>query len=203
VSGIVQLLTAWLVEHTYAVVFVAALVDATALPFPGRVVLATAGALATAETVDVRLVIALGAAGVVITDHLWYFGGALGGDRLVRLYCRLTFGRPDCPERAAGWFARFGPLVIVVGRFVGAVRVLAWPLARGRGVRYPTFLALEVPTALAWATTWVGLGWLAGARWAEASSEARWIGVALAVAAALVFIGYRAARRLRARRAAA
>ena len=42
-----------------------------------------------------------------------------------------------------------------------------WPLARGHGVSYPTFLALDVVAALAWTSTWVGLGWFLGDRWSE------------------------------------
>jgi len=36
----------WLTEHVYVLAFVAALVDATALPFPGRLLLIVTGALA-------------------------------------------------------------------------------------------------------------------------------------------------------------
>ena len=143
-TEIVQSLTGWLSAHTYSVVFVATLIDATAIPFPGRILLAAAGAFAAAGERSVTMVIASGAAGVVITDHVWYFAGHLGGDRLLRLYCRLTFSSPDCARRTTDWFKRYGPLTIVVGRFVAAVRVLAWPMARGHGVRYPLFLALDV-----------------------------------------------------------
>ena len=152
-SGIVQTLTSWLFEHTYAVVFIATLVDATAIPFPGRIVLAAAGALAASGDASLTLVIALGAAGVVITDHLWYFAGSLGGDRLLRLYCRLTFSSRECVARTGDWLQRFGPLDILVGRFVAVVRVLAWPPARQHGVGYLTFVAIEVPAALLWTAT--------------------------------------------------
>ena len=189
----------WLVGHTYAVVFLTTLIDATAIPFPGRVVLAAAGAVAATGGVDVMLVIAAGTAGVMITDHVWYFAGSRGGDRLLRLYCRLTFGSPDCVQHTTDWFKRFGPLVILVGRFVAAVRVLAWPLARDHGVRYPTFLALEVPAALVWTAVWVGLGWLLGAHWADAPVEARWVGAGLAVAGGLAFLLVRLWRRSRSR----
>ncbi len=196
-TGIVQQLGAWLVEHTYAVVFLSALIDATAIPFPGRLVLAAAGAFAAAGEVNAVLVIALGTAGVVITDHVWYCAGPLGGDRLLRLYCRLTFSSPDCVRRTTDWFKRFGTLTIVVGRFVAAVRVLAWPLARDHGVGYATFLALDVAAALAWTAVWVGLGWLVGARWAEAPAEIRWISAALAITAAASFLVARWWRRRR------
>jgi len=197
VTEIVQSLTAWLFAHTYAVVFVAALIEATAIPFPGRILLAGAGAFAATGEVSATRVIALGAAGLIITDHLWYFAGPLGGDRLLRLYCWLTFSPPDCVRRTTDWFKRFGPLTILVGRFVAAVRVLAWPLARAHGVRYPTFLALDVVAALAWTSTWVGLGWFLGDRWANASAEARWVGLALGAVGTLTFIGFQLWRRLR------
>ena len=181
-GDVLEALIRWLTAHTYAVVFVASLIDATGLPFPGRIVLAAAGALAaSADDLSVLLLVALGAAGIVIADHLWYFAGALGVDRLLlRGYCRLTGDTPDCVERARHWLTRFGPLVIVAGRFVAAVRMLAWPLARAHGVGYPTFLALEIPAALVWCATWVGLGWVLGEQWADASAEMRWIGLGMA-----------------------
>jgi membrane protein DedA with SNARE-associated domain len=203
VTAIVQQLTAWLVQHTYAVVFLSTLIEATAIPFPGRIVLAAAGAFAAAGDANAALVIALGTAGVVITDHVWYFAGSLGGDRLLRLYCRLTFSSPDCVQRTTDWFKRFGALTIVVGRFVAAVRVLAWPLARENGVGYVTFLALDLLAALVWTAIWVGLGWLLGSRWAEAPAEIRWISAGLAVAAVAIFLVARRWRRRRQRTAAA
>jgi membrane protein DedA with SNARE-associated domain len=202
VTEVVQSLTAWLSAHTYSVVFVATLIDATAIPFPGRILLAAAGAVAAAGERSATMVIAFGAAGVIITDHLWYFAGPLGGDRLLRLYCWLTFSPPDCVRRTTDWFKRFGALTIVVGRFVAAVRVLAWPLARDHGVCYPLFLALDVTAALAWTSIWVGLGWFLGDRWSQASAEARWVGLALGAAGTLALIGFQVWRRLRHRSAA-
>jgi membrane protein DedA with SNARE-associated domain len=189
VGDILQALTGWLTAHTYAVVFVATVIDATGVPFPGRILLAAAGALAASTSdVSVLLVIALGAAGVVVSDHLWYFAGALGTDRLLlRAYCRLTGNTSDCRDRATGWLERFGTLIIVVGRFVAVVRMVAWPLARAHGVRYPMFLALDVPAAVVWTAVWVGLGWLLGEQWADASEPMRWVGGAIAVAAVVTF----------------
>ena len=188
-GDILQALTGWLTAHTYAVVFVATIIDATGVPFPGRIILAAAGALAaSAGDVSVLLVIALGAAGVVVSDHLWYFAGALGTDRLLlRAYCRVTGDASDCAARAKGWLRRFGALIIVVGRFVAVVRMFAWPLARAHGIRYPVFVALDVPAAIAWCAIWVGLGWLLGEQWADASEQMRWVGAAIAAAAVAAF----------------
>ena len=198
---LIERLTGWLVQHTYSVVFLSTLIDATAIPFPGRFVVAAAGAVAAAGDASLLTVIAVGALGLIVTDHLWYFARPLRSDRLVRLYCRLTFSSPDCVERTTDWLRRFGALTILAGRFVAIVRVLTWPLARDHGVRYPTFLALDVLGALAWTTKWAGLGWLLGAHWSEASAEVRWISVALVVAGVLTFVTVRLWRRARHRAA--
>jgi MYXO-CTERM domain-containing protein len=190
VGDILHALTGWLAAHTYVVAFLATAIDGTGLPFPGRLILMAAGALAASvDDVSVLAVIALGTAGVVLSDHLWYFAGALRADRfLLRGYCRLTGDAHDCEGRAHDWLTRYGPLVIVVGRFVAAVRMLAWPLARSHGVSYPVFLALDVTAGAAWCATWVLLGWILGERWAEASDQARWIGGAVAGAAVLALV---------------
>ena len=64
-----QPVATWLLTHTYLVVFVGALIDATGIPFPGRLILVAAGTFAARGDVNVLVVILLGAAGVAVTDH--------------------------------------------------------------------------------------------------------------------------------------
>jgi membrane protein DedA with SNARE-associated domain len=177
-----QPLSAWLIAHTYVVVFVGALIDATGLPLPGRILLIAAGAVAGAADASVVIAIVLGAIGVAITDHGWYFAGAFAGGRLLSVYGRLPFDGDRCRRRAADLFRRFGALVILLGRFAASVRMLAWPLARLHGVDYPRFVLADVAGALAWSTLWIGLGWLLGERWTDAAGEARWVGPAVLTA---------------------
>jgi membrane protein DedA with SNARE-associated domain len=194
---VLQPFTAWLVAHTYVVVFVAALVDATGLPVPGRILLIAAGAVAGAADASILVAIVLGAVGVAITDHAWYFAGALAGGRLLNLYCRLPIDADQCRRRAAELYRRFGTLTILVGRFMASVRMLAWPLARAHGVDYPRFVIAEVLGALVWSTVWIGAGWLLGERWTEAAGEARWVGPAVLVAAVATALSVRVWRRRR------
>ena len=197
-AGIVDALTSWLVGHTYAVVFLATLIDATAFPFPGRLLLATAGAFAAAGHASALLIIAVGAAGVIIVDHAWYWLGARAGPRLLALYCRISGLGEDCGPRSRAWLERWGSLIIVAGRFVAAVRVLTWPLARAHGVRYATFVALDVPVAIVWTAKWVVLGWLFGERWKQATTtEAWWLGGGVVALVLIAFVARRLWRRRR------
>ena len=196
---VLQPFTAWLIAHTYVVVFVAALIDATGLPLPGRMLLIAAGAVAGAANVSIVFAIVLGAIGVAITDHGWYFAGAFAGGRLLNLYCRLPIDADACRRRAADLFQRFGALTILLGRFVASVRMLAWPLARVHGVGYPRFVLAEVTGALAWSTLWIGVGWLLGERWTDAAGEARWVGPAMLTAVVATALSVRLWRRRRTR----
>ena len=177
----------WLVEHTYIVVFVGTVIDATGVPFPGRLVLAAAGAFAAAGDVSLPAVIALGALGAMLTDQLWYFAGWFDTRRLLRLYCRWTFSSGACVTRTDDYFRRFGALTIVIGRYVAGVRVLAWPLARKSGVGYARFLFYDAVGALLWTATWVLLGWFVGDRWQSVvGSVGGWmLGILIAIAAVL------------------
>src|SRR5712691_7370503 len=75
----------------YLGLFLAALIDATGFPFPGRALLVAAGAATAEDWGHVALMTAAGALGAVVGDHLWYAAGRLGaGDRLTRLLHALA-----------------------------------------------------------------------------------------------------------------
>src|SRR5919108_1175984 len=181
----------WLVDHTYLVVFLGTVIDATGLPFPGRLLLAAAGALAAAGRANVVLVIALGALGAMLVDQVWYLTITRGSNWVIDTYCRLR-GRPrGCGGDGAAYFRRYGGATIVLGRFFTVVRVFVWPVAASHGVGYARFVVLDVLGATLWSSIWVLLGWVVGEQWeAAARAVGGWttvvgIGVALALAVPL------------------
>src|SRR5205085_12703543 len=112
---VLQPFTAWLIAHTYVVVFVAALIDATGLPLPGRMLLIAAGAVAGAANVSIVFAIVLGAIGVAITDHGGYFAGVFAGVRLLNPYSGRPIAAEACAGRAAASSHRFGPAAALLG----------------------------------------------------------------------------------------
>jgi len=143
---------------------VATFIDATGLPFPGRLVLVAAGASA-GDPLRAATLTAAGAAGALAGDHLWYVTGRLGGRRLLSVYCRLSLGSGRCVSRAREHFKRFGLLTIIIGRFVAGVRIFAAPMAGTGIISYPRYLLFDTLGALLWAGAFVGLGYLLGDRW--------------------------------------
>ena len=71
-------------------VFVSTLIDATGIPFPGRLLLVAAGAIASHGRRNVVVIIALGALAAMITDHVWYVAGRRGSPLVLGFYRRLA-----------------------------------------------------------------------------------------------------------------
>jgi membrane protein DedA with SNARE-associated domain len=154
----------YLVRHLYAVVFLATAIDSTGLPFPGRLLLVAAGALARGGA-EVTKVVLVAAGGAMLGDHALYLAGRLGGRRLLAFSCRWTFASGRCASETRRYFQRWGPLTIVVGRFVAGVRLLATALAGSGAIPYWQFLLFDALGALIWTACFILLGYVFGARW--------------------------------------
>jgi membrane protein DedA with SNARE-associated domain len=155
----------WLREHLYAVVLAGAVVDAVGIPFPGRIVLITAGSVSSAAAehgASVAIVIALATVGTVAGDHVWYILGRLYGRRLFTAYGRLIRLSEAKLKAADRILRRFGGLALVIARLAATLRVLIVPLAVSRGMSYRRFLAFDLLGALVWSASFVWLGWAAG-----------------------------------------
>jgi membrane protein DedA with SNARE-associated domain len=183
-----DLLLAWLSDHRFAVVFVSSLIDATGLPFPGRIVLLLAGTI-TGEWAQLGPLIALSTLGFVAGDHALYGAGLLGGRRLMAWYCRLTLASEHCLDKSLRYFKRFGPAAVILGRFSFGVRLFATILAGAGHLPYPRFLAFDVIGTVIYATLWLGGGHLFGAALMARTETARLLilGGPLAILAVLVF----------------
>jgi membrane protein DedA with SNARE-associated domain len=170
--------------NLYVIVVIAAALDATGLPFPGRLVLAGAGALVARDVGHLAVVIVLGTLAVLAVDHLWYFAGSIAEGPALKLVKWLTARSAGAARRTAQeYFDRWGALTFVVGRFVAVVRIVTWPLARATGISYPRFLVLDAFAATLWTSTWVGLGYLLGP---QVQAFAQRFGLSLAIALGVV-----------------
>ena len=166
----------WLTAYTFVVVFIGVLIDATGVPFPGRLLLVAAGAMTRGRWVSLAVIITLAVAAAMAMDSAWYLAGRRGGDRVMALYRKL----PGWPGRRGRRrddpmteiVERYGAATIPIGRFVLSVRALAWPLVATRGVGYGKFLLLDLAAAIAWASLWVLLGATVGSGWAAAAETA-------------------------------
>jgi len=192
----VQPFLGWLREHLFAVVFVASLVDATGLPFPGRAMLVVAGLSATARH-EVVLLIMASVLGSLLGDHALYLAGKRGGIRLLALYCRLSLGSARCVETALRRFKRFGAVALLMARFSTSVRLFAAILAGSGQISYWRFVALDVVGTVVYSTLWIVLGALFGAAVLERTGPFMRVLLLLLPTALFGLLAYRLVRRRR------
>ena len=192
----VQPFLGWLREHLFKVIFVASLVDATGLPFPGRAMLVVAGLSATARH-EVVLLIMASVLGSLLGDHVLYLAGRRGGIRLLALYCRLSLGSARCVETALRRFRRFGAVALLMARFSTSVRLFAAILAGSGQISYWRFVALDVVGTVVYSTLWIVLGALFGAAVLERTGPFMRVLLLLLPTALFGLLAYRLVRRRR------
>jgi len=192
----VQPFLGWLREHLFKVIFVASLVDATGLPFPGRAMLVVAGLSATARH-EVVLLIMASVLGSLLGDHALYLAGKRGGIRLLALYCRLSLGSARCVETALRRFKRFGAVALLMARFSTSVRLFAAILAGSGQISYWRFVALDVVGTVVYSTLWIVLGALFGAAVLERTGPFMRVLLLLLPTALFGLLAYRLVRRRR------
>jgi membrane protein DedA with SNARE-associated domain len=199
---VLSLVDGWLHEHLLAVVFLGAIVDAIGIPFPGRIMLITAGSLSDPARHNggaTYLVIAFAVLGTVVGDHVWYILGRLMGRRVLDRYGRRIHLSPQRLATADHMLRRFGGLAIMLSRTAATLRVLVMPLAASRGMSYGRFLLFDLAGAVLWVGGFVWLGRAAGALGGVVGTVAAVASVAVAtLLASLMF-----RRRWRSRRARA
>ena len=158
--------------------------------FPGEIALILGGVLAYEGRVPLAAVLAAAIAGSVIGDSIGYAVGRRHGRRMLD----GTVGRlvnSEHLDRAQTYLAERGGKAVFFGRFTAALRVLIPGLAGMSGLRYRTFLAYNVASAVGWGTLSVMLGYLGGSSWRHVEHIASRIGLAaLAVLALAVLGGY-------------
>lgn len=150
-----------LVRHLHILVFGCFLIEAAGIPFPSRVVLVVAGAL-TERTDQLAGLIAFGALGAVIGDHVPYTAGRLVGPRLLTLYCRLSLGSERCVEKTVAYFRRFGAAAILLSRFSASVRILTSVLSGCGHISYWRFLGFDIAGSVIYVTMWASVGYVVG-----------------------------------------
>jgi membrane protein DedA with SNARE-associated domain len=172
------------VAHGYLVISTAIALECAALPIPGELLLLTFGGLSAQGRLDPALGIAVAALGVIVGDSVAYWGGRLGGQRVLE---RMRFGSCWSP----------GTATIVFGRFVIGARVMVAPLAGASRRPFIQFLAIDTIGALIWSALFVLGGYAAGANVAVLQRHFTSVVTAIQIVVAVAIAAYALSRLLR------
>ncbi len=174
-------------------------------PIPSELILPLAGFTASRGSFDlVSVIIATTVGSLVGAVVLYYLGRLIGEERLVHLANRIPFMSGADVTTAMGWFHRFGPMAVLIGRFIPIVRSLISIPAGIDRMRLWLFLLLTAIGSGIWNTLFVVLGFVLGENWVVVEDIASRYSRAVLVIAIIVvvaFIVWRVVRMARRRRA--
>lgn len=130
---------------------------------PGDTLLFAAGLLATKISlgVNVHVLIILLFLSAVLGDSVGYAFGRQIGPRIFKRKDSILF-QQDNLRRAEAFYERYGPLTILLARFMPVVRTFA-PVVAGVGkMRYRTFVLFNLCGGLLWTASITYIGYFAG-----------------------------------------
>jgi membrane protein DedA with SNARE-associated domain len=177
-------------------IFVLMLLESACVPIPAEATMMFAGFAVSQGKLGLAAAIAVGVAGNVAGAWLVYYLGLYGGRPLIDRYGRYMLLRPEHVELTERWFARYGPLSVVVCRLLPGVRSfvsLPAGVARMPIWRFTLYTALgSLPFVafLAW------LGVKVGANWRAIEQSFKWLDYAV-VAGLVALVIWAVARRMR------
>lgn len=138
---------------------------------PGETAALIGGVLASLHHVDLLLMLVVIVVCAIVGDSVGYEVGKVLGPWLVEH--RPLRGRPGV-HRGQDLLARRGGPAVFLGRWLALARALVPGLAGMSGMRYRTFLSYNAAGGIVWGTTFVLIGYGAGASY---TAVAKTVGV--------------------------
>jgi len=187
----------FVVKHGYSILFAAMFAHQIGLPIPGPLFLLAAGALVAARKLGLVPVLGLSISACVLADWVWYEAGRRKGDKVLHFIHRLTRDPAEHDRRAKRTFAKYGPPLLVIAKFVPGLDAVTPPLAGTSGTSRLRFLGFDALGAGLYACAYAGLGYVFSH---DLDRAAAYVGIAGKVLAGAVFAGlliYLCARKLR------
>jgi membrane protein DedA with SNARE-associated domain len=196
-------MTQFLMGYGGPVLFAVVFVEQAGLPMPAAPWLLAAGALSAGGHLNPALAVGLTALAAVIADSLWFYVGRKGGQRVLRLFCRLSLSRNSCVGRTKGLFARHGLQALVAAKFIPGLGAVMPPMAGALGMSTSRFLLFDGLGSLFYGAFYITAGFLFRDQLRQAMGVLSHFGFSALLLVLVVLAGYVAfkyTRRLMSRR---
>ena len=155
----------WIVRHQYVALFVLLMLGIVGLPVPDETLLVFAGYLSFKGTLRLEPTVATAFLGSACGISVSYAIGRFVGMPALQKIGPLLHLRPESLDQAQRWMERWGKYSLLLAYFVPGYRHLAAFLVGTSRLAPAVFARFAYTGALLWASSFVGLGYLAGEQW--------------------------------------
>lgn len=175
-------------KHGYLAVFVLMVLESACIPIPSEAVMLFGGALASgaviagvASHLNVVVVALCGTAGNLIGSLIAYAVGRAGGRPLIERWGRYILLRQKELDRSEAFFARHGPIAVLVARVLPVVRTFISLPAGIAGMPLAPFAFLTVLGSLPWTFSLAYAGRALATHWNGVSAAFTPVSIVIAV----------------------
>jgi membrane-associated protein len=158
----------WIYVLLFAIIFVET--GFVVMPFlPGDSLLFVAGALCAVGGMDLYVLMALLTTAAILGDALNYSIGRFIGNKVFSWENSRWFNR-NAFDKAHAFYEKYGPITIVLGRFMPFIRTFAPFVAGVAHMRYPIFAFYNIVGGILWVCSLTALGyWIGEHPWVKAN----------------------------------
>ena len=150
----------FILKHGYLFLFAALFAHQVGIPLPGPLFLLAAGALAAAGKLGFLALVGITIAACVLADWIWYEAGRRRGAKVLHFIHRFTRDPDFHDRRAKRVFARYGPPILLVSKFVPLLDAVSPPLAGLARTSRVRFLTFDAMGAALYALVYGGAGYV-------------------------------------------
>jgi membrane protein DedA with SNARE-associated domain len=190
--------TGLLARHGLALVFANVLVAQLGVPLPAVPMLVLAGAFVAQGNLDLAALLVVTIVASLLGDVPWYLAGRRHGYSILRTLCRIAIEPDTCVKQTENVFLRWGPVALIVAKYIPGFATVAPPLAGTMKIPFPRFVFLSAVGALLWAMAPIAAGaWFhTEVDWALQQLERTGAGAVVLIFAALaIYVGIKAGQR--------
>jgi membrane protein DedA with SNARE-associated domain len=173
-SGIVDAISALIVEYGYPAVFAAAFLEVIFPPIPSEVIFPLVGFTAQNRGLGLENTIGMasvGALGSTVGAVLIYFVAAkVGRAAIMRFGKRVRVSEQEI-EKAERWFEKYGSIAVFTARMIPGIReIISIPAGISR-MNLPKFVGYTFAGSLLWCVILTLVGYYLGEAWSNFSDQ--------------------------------
>ena len=150
----------FILKHGYSFLFAAIFAHQVGVPLPGPLFLLAGGALAAEGKLGFLALVGLTITACVLADWIWYEAGRRRGAKVLHFIHRFTRDPEFHDRRAKRVFARYGPPILLVSKFVPLLDAVSPPLAGLSHTSRFRFLTFDAIGAALYACVYGGAGYV-------------------------------------------
>jgi len=192
----------WVHQYGVVAVFVILTFESFGAPLPGESLLIAASILAGRGDVSFMSLFFAAWAGAVMGDNIGYLIGRRLGHRLLQ-HLGGKFGlTAERLARVEAVFARYGPATVGFARFFNVLRQLNGVVAGSLEMPWRRFLLFNALGGALWVLAWTTIGYYLGLHGADIAAllhKLGYVGIVVALIAAIAVLSYVYGKQVRSR----